>query len=323
MALVMLSALACGVQGEDEPGARDGFIRVRRPGAPLAFVKPSSVEGFTSKKDYEFTSDWLKKRMPYWVTMLRPYMGRDDVQYLEVGVFEGRSLLWMSDHVLTGSGSHATGIDIVTSPKLIRNVERSGASDRITLIKGSSQTELRALPHQHYDVIYIDGSHVADDVLEDIVLAWRLLKPGGLLLLDDYEWQGPTDAKAETPATQRPKLAINAFISVFRNSVDVIYKDYQVGLRKREAWCSRGTYNCSPLGEFEYQWKTRKLHPRRGGRAVPLSDDERNVVELLLRATRPDARTLRIHRSVLDMPAFQSLNERLSLGIVPVERPGV
>ena len=38
---------------------------------------------------------------------------------------------------------------------------------------------------QKYDIIYIDGSHEARDVLEDAVLAYRLLKIGGLLIFDD------------------------------------------------------------------------------------------------------------------------------------------
>jgi hypothetical protein len=39
-----------------------------------------------------------------------------------------------------------------------------------------------------FDFIYIDGSHMRVDVLLDAVLAWQLLKPGGFMVLDDYEW---------------------------------------------------------------------------------------------------------------------------------------
>ena len=42
-----------------------------------------------------------------------PYRGRPGLRYLEVGVFEGRSLLWMIDQVLTHPSSQATGIDIL------------------------------------------------------------------------------------------------------------------------------------------------------------------------------------------------------------------
>ncbi len=33
-------------------------------------------------------------------------------------------------------------------------------------------------------VIYVDGSHKARDVIADAVLAWALLRPGGILIFD-------------------------------------------------------------------------------------------------------------------------------------------
>ena len=33
-------------------------------------------------------------------------------------------------------------------------------------------------------VVYIDGSHAARDVIADAVLAWALLRPGGILIFD-------------------------------------------------------------------------------------------------------------------------------------------
>lgn len=36
----------------------------------------------------------------------------------------------------------------------------------------------------HRQVVYIDGSHAAKDVIADAVLAWALLRPGGVLIFD-------------------------------------------------------------------------------------------------------------------------------------------
>ena len=33
-------------------------------------------------------------------------------------------------------------------------------------------------------VVYIDGSHDASDVLTDAVMAWKLLAQGGIMILD-------------------------------------------------------------------------------------------------------------------------------------------
>jgi hypothetical protein len=85
---------------------------------------------------------------------------------------------------------------------------------------------LRSLPLDHYDFAYIDGSHIAPDVLEDAVLAFRLLKPGARMILDDYQWNLHEDE------TLRPKLAIDAFLSVFRRRCEVLHGSYQVIVRK-------------------------------------------------------------------------------------------
>ena len=33
-------------------------------------------------------------------------------------------------------------------------------------------------------IVYIDGSHRPEDVLTDAVMAWKLLKEGGIMILD-------------------------------------------------------------------------------------------------------------------------------------------
>ena len=109
----------------------------------------------------------------------------------------------------------------------LANLRESGAADRTTVIKGFSQEELRKLPSQSYDIIYVDGSHAADDVLEDAVLSWRLLKDGGLLIFDDYEW-----SKFVSPQA-RPKIAITAFVRCYRPELKIIHRDYQVIVQKR------------------------------------------------------------------------------------------
>jgi len=43
----------------------------------------------------------------------------------------------------------------------------------------------------NYDIVYIDGSHVANDVLQDAVLVWQLVKVGGFMIFDDYPFTFP------------------------------------------------------------------------------------------------------------------------------------
>jgi hypothetical protein len=64
------------------------------------------------KGDYVFTQDWFTRKSPAWEVVLKDLAGKPDLQYLEVGVYEGRSVVWVLENILTHPTSHATGIDI-------------------------------------------------------------------------------------------------------------------------------------------------------------------------------------------------------------------
>jgi hypothetical protein len=78
-----------------------------------------------------------------------------------------------------------------------------------------------------FDFIYIDGSHVAKDVLTDACMAWPLLKQGGIMVFDDYMWGEPRDA------LHRPKIAIDAFTNIFGETAEIIHVGYQLVVRKK------------------------------------------------------------------------------------------
>lgn len=42
----------------------------------------------------------------------------------------------------------------------------------------------------NFDIIFIDGSHEYESVLMDITLFWKILKKGGIMILDDAQWFG-------------------------------------------------------------------------------------------------------------------------------------
>jgi len=79
---------------------------------------------------------------------------------------------------------------------------------------------------QLFDFIYIDGSHQAPDVITDACMAWQLLKTGGIILFDDYAW-------LDMPGIlQRPKIAIDAFTTLFSDKLQVVLIGYQLGIQK-------------------------------------------------------------------------------------------
>lgn len=181
-------------------------------------------------QDYDFTQDWFTNNILVWEKALHSFKGKPNIHYLEIGLFEGGSAVWMLENILTHPTARLTGLDIFSGnvkERFMSNIERCGAEDKVKTIIGSSQVELRKLPIDSVDILYIDGSHFAKDVLEDVVLSWRLLKEGGILIFDDYLWC------LGIPSRERPKAAIDIFMKYFGKHFYVIHNDYQIILKKR------------------------------------------------------------------------------------------
>ena len=186
-------------------------------------------------QDFTFTKDWFAKHVPVWEKALARYAGQPDVQYLEIGLFEGGSSMWVLENIITHPTAPLTGIDPFEDTnsyesqfpsypeRFQRNLGKSGAAERTTVIAGFSQIEMRRLPLNYYDIIYVDGSHTHQDALEDAVLAVRLLKTGGVLIIDDYG------------QIYNVYRAANDFFKAFGNQFDVTHKGLQLILTKRKA----------------------------------------------------------------------------------------
>ena len=180
--------------------------------------------------DYNFTADWFGGNIPNWQKFLSHLAGRPDVVFLEVGCYEGRAVVWLLGNILTHEGARIDCVDVFFDEAYERrfdhNIRTALGQQKVRKIKGPSQEVLRGLPLNHYDAIYVDGSHTAPDVLEDAVLAFRLLKRGGTLIFDDYEWgahQGPL---------LEPKMAINAFLGIYQGRYEMLHMGYQVIIKK-------------------------------------------------------------------------------------------
>lgn len=289
-------------------------VLLRDPQAPATLVQPGRALDY--RHPYQFAEDWFSHNIPLWVGLFEGHAARPGLRYLEIGLWEGRSFLWMLDHILTHPSSRATGIDIELSDRLRQNLELSGAAGRVTLIEGASQVALRKLPAASQDIVYIDGSHTAPDVLEDMVLCWRLLSPGGLMILDDYRWKGFRDPERPAlPDELLPRLAIDAFVSANRSYVEVVLDGYQMVLRKRTLGCPDGDAKCSSLGDYSYDWLAQALYGGEG--LVALSAEERELVEALIRAKQGDARSLALDPALADSASLRALRERLGLSLGP------
>jgi len=278
---VLTTMLSCDGEAGSAKRATDGVVA---SSAEAETDSPRSVAARTG--DYEFTTDWFSHNIPVWTTVFAPYRGRPGLRYLEIGVYEGRSLLWVLEHVLTDPSCRLTGVDIEISPVLLSNLDRSGRSERVTTIEGPSQVELRKLPPESFDIIYVDGSHTADDVLADAVLSWELLRTGGIIIFDDYQWDGSHHTGGgPLPPELLPGPAIASFLRSYRHEIEVVHSGYQIVVRKQVDPCSEIKGHCSPFGPYVYDWKEHALlRSVDGGETVEVSTGERRLIETILRA---------------------------------------
>jgi len=195
----------------------------------LALVLAVSV-GAEDAPEYRYSVDFTRGHADTWTKHLGRLVGRADARGLEIGCFEGGSTLWFLQQVLTHPNSRMTCIDVFTEEieaNFDHNVRISGQADRIVKHKGYSQDVLRGLEPESFDFVYIDGCHLASCVLTDAVLSWDLLKPDGILIFDDYMFG------ATKPASQRPQFAIDAFLEVFSDQIELEELGLQVIVRKK------------------------------------------------------------------------------------------
>jgi predicted O-methyltransferase YrrM len=188
------------------------------------------------RQAYDFSVDWFTHNISVWRPALARWKGKPGVHYLEIGSYEGRSAVWMLENILTDPTATLTAIDVFDGPyteKYVANINRTGAAKKVTTITDFSQHALRELQPDSYDIIYIDGSHAKQDVLEDAVLSWRLLKEGGLMIFDDYRWAGCFVEGTSDRPSDFPKTAIDAFVACFGDQLEVIHNSYQILVRKK------------------------------------------------------------------------------------------
>jgi len=205
--------------------------------------------------DRQFTVDWTSHHFQDWARWLG-HLKNLELDGLEIGSFEGRSAVWFMQNVLTHGKSRLHCVDpwdyadekslvdgggtyIAEQFNWLDVRQRFDANtaqwrDEIRVHAEPSRVALRKmLPLPTFDFVYLDGSHVARCVLEDSVLAWPLVKPGGTVIWDDYDWTQSKPNPFGDPELSRPKIAIDAFLHCYRGCWDDHeYSNGQIKVRK-------------------------------------------------------------------------------------------
>lgn len=188
-------------------------------------------------RDNAFRQDWFTHNIPNWMEVFELCGLRDrPIDVLEIGSFEGLSACFLLRQLplarvtcidtWAGSDEHASlkQIDTIESA-FDQNV--TPWRDRVTKLKGYSFQCFATLKEaDKYDLIYVDGSHHADDVMVDALQGFRHLKVGGVMILDDYLW------RYYPRMSEDPAMAINGFLRLIEGRYRLVMVYYQLVLVK-------------------------------------------------------------------------------------------
>lgn len=175
-------------------------------GAPRTVIEIGCFEGLTT---FGLTEMMVQQNPKYKHYAIDPYDMSDD---LPLDVLNEAGQLFMS------------------------NLEEFKYKDNVEFIHDTSWNGLLKLLHRGVkaDLIYIDGDHRAETVLNDLVLAFGLVDVGGVILCDDCVSWKHQDSEKRYNLQSSPKLAVDNFIQCNWDKVEVLTLNngYQTAFRK-------------------------------------------------------------------------------------------
>jgi hypothetical protein len=181
----------------------------------------------------DFTQDWFTNNIGNFEHAKKVIP--DNKRILEIGSFEGRSTCWMLENMLAEDGeivcvdTFGGGIEHahLNLTKLRDTFEKNVHEalkelQAVDLMEMTSDLALAKLIQQGalFDFIYVDGSHELLDVLTDAVMAFKVLKKGGVMLFDDYG------------GGQHVRHAVDLFLLATTGLCTVLCCNYQLAIQK-------------------------------------------------------------------------------------------
>lgn len=206
----------------------------------------------------DFGPDWTSQHFPDWTRWLGHLAGQP-FRAAEIGCFEGRSTVWFCEHLLTNPAAQLICID-PWGYEDERSIVPGGATaiaeqfdweqifqrwqanvrpwwPRLAWYREPSRRAIPRIPgppQRPLAFAYVDGSHLASAALEDAVLLWPRLAPGGILIWDDYDWRQNKPPPPGWPGeVMRPQAGIDAFLRVYAGQYDELeHATWQIKIRK-------------------------------------------------------------------------------------------
>jgi len=169
---------------------------------------------------------------------------------LEIGCFEGLTSNYICSNLLAPNGrlicvdplaneyittdltdrdeEHNKSIYGYFNDQYVRfsdNVKPFVDSGKLILYRGTSDVILPQLQDFVFDLIYIDGDHREEAVYQDGCWAIKLIRSGGVIVFDDYDW-------ADGDGRHVTRAGIDRFLAENKEIVSTTFSHGQVIVRK-------------------------------------------------------------------------------------------
>lgn len=199
---------------------------------------------------FKFSNGWFQGNIQRWNQFIPKENPR---KILEIGSFEGQSICYLIEKLSDGKNLEIHSIDTweggiehkaegedmtVIEDHFDYNIKlaaKNKANIKIYKHKGFSDTLMPKMlssgMKNYFDLVYIDGSHLASDVLSDAVMGFRLLRVGDLLGFDDYLLNYLQEMNRSP--LENPKPAIDAFTNIYFKKIEIMPDlNFQLWLKK-------------------------------------------------------------------------------------------
>jgi len=160
-------------------------------------------------KKHNFKKFWFLNNFPIFEYFL-PKNFNKKFRYMEVGSFEGLSLLYVLNKYKKARVTSIDINDIIN--KKVKNFKN------IKFIKSDSIIALRNLGRENkkFNYIYIDGLHNGEHVIVDAIESFKLLQYGGIMIFDDFM---STDKKLKYQTGE----GLYYFLNFLKKEIQILY----------------------------------------------------------------------------------------------------
>ena len=194
--------------------------------------KQNDHREFIKKK--KISNDWFSENIIGIEHLINTEKLRDkNLNVLEIGTYQGNSTMYLLNNLkikkitcvdtFKGSDEHKKSEFLHIYDDLISNTFEY--KNKIQIEQSTSEVFFHKKNDNLYDLIYIDGSHNYDDVLNDAFKSYELLDKNGYLIFDDFLW------KFYKEKNKNPINAIKFLIKEKKN-LKIIFCSYQIILKK-------------------------------------------------------------------------------------------